>query len=704
MSTFISYSRADSGFAVRLAKDLKSASYDIWLDQLDIPTGARWDDEVEIALEACTTFMIVLSPESLESQNVKDEIGYAIDSGKNILPIKIKSGDIPFRLRRFQYVDFSNQAYEDSLREIKSLLSITGHLLNIKEAEKQPFAEEVKPAEATPVPKAKKTKANRGEAMGSPLTSTSRSRSLIIGVAAVIVLVIAGILINAARTNRPSIVVTPSAEPTVTEVPPTEQPTAKPITDTGQVVALSQAGPSEIFITKFLESKDLEDWEHFVRGLGQRNQVTISPSNDGLLFNLDDSDLHAYYIYKPVNYKDVAIRMKVENLGQNSNIVSMVCRRTGDTWYELSLTGGGEWNLYDYNGEYNPLANGGTALIKYGKSTNEYEMLCMGNEISLRINGQLVTTFKINKDLYTQGQVGLSVSSAAVFPIDIRLIEFEVSQASSEPVAAGGTPIPVTSGNANTPKGDNLLVSPKDGMTMVFVPAGEFTMGSDDGEVMEKPAHTVFLDAYWIDQTEVTNRMFATFLNSERAPSDALDAWFDVGDKDLHVKFINDSWEVDAGFKDHPIIEVKWLGASAYCEWRGEGTRLPTEAEWEKAARGTTENLYAWGNQINCDLANYSECVGSTVKVGSFPSNASPYGALDMAGNVMEWVADWYIEGYYENSPSANPLGPDSGQDRVIRGGSWDGHTEDQVRSTYRFHLPPGESKDDGGFRCVLPE
>ena len=123
MSTFISYSRADSSFAVRLAKDLKLAGLDVWLDQLDIQTGDRWDDKVEAALESCKVFMIVLSPESLQSQNVKDEIGFAIDAGKEILPVKIKSGEIPFRLRRFQYVDFSRQSYAESLKEIKSLLS-----------------------------------------------------------------------------------------------------------------------------------------------------------------------------------------------------------------------------------------------------------------------------------------------------------------------------------------------------------------------------------------------------------------------------------------------------------------------------------------------------------------------------------------------------------------------------------------------------
>ena len=139
MTTFISYSRANSDFAVRLAKDLKAAGHDIWLDQLDIPTGARWDDELEKALRTCSTFLIILSPESIESQNVKDEIGYAIDEGKHILPIMIKQCEVPFRLRRFQYVDYTNEAhdeYDERFEETKSLLSNTAQLPKATEEEK----------------------------------------------------------------------------------------------------------------------------------------------------------------------------------------------------------------------------------------------------------------------------------------------------------------------------------------------------------------------------------------------------------------------------------------------------------------------------------------------------------------------------------------------------------------------------------------
>ena len=129
MTTFISYSRVNSDFAVRLANDLRSDGFDIWLDQLDIPTGSRWDDELEKALDRCSTFLIVLSPESIKSQNVKDEIGYAIDAGKHILPVLIENCKIPLRLRRFQFVDFTDDSYRESLAQIKQLLENTSELL-----------------------------------------------------------------------------------------------------------------------------------------------------------------------------------------------------------------------------------------------------------------------------------------------------------------------------------------------------------------------------------------------------------------------------------------------------------------------------------------------------------------------------------------------------------------------------------------------
>ena len=424
MPAFISYSRANSDFAVRLAKDLKSSGYNVWLDQLDIPTGTRWDDEIELALEACTTFIIILSPESLKSQNVKDEVGYAIDAGKDILPVLIKSGDVPFRLRRFQYVDFTNKPYDASLKEIKSLLAPEGHLVDSQTVEKNPIdGESDRPT--------KKVKAIGGassakpEAIPSPSAKRKAPAGLLIGIIAVVVVLIAVGVVAASRMSRPS-EATLADEVSAAEILPTEQPTASPTPDT---TPAEEVQP-ETFLTKFMENTDLNEWEHLVKGVGSRKKVEIKPSSDGLVFHLEDQDLYTYYMYNPAIYADVIIRMKAENLGQNHNYVSLVCRRTGDQWYEFSVTGGGDWHLYNHSAEYKGITNGGTFAIKYGKTINEYEMRCIGNDISLLINGQLVETVDVTpyRNNYTEGQVGFGVSAREVYPIDIKVIEFEVSK------------------------------------------------------------------------------------------------------------------------------------------------------------------------------------------------------------------------------------------------------------------------------------
>ncbi|HEY3476475.1 MAG TPA: SUMF1/EgtB/PvdO family nonheme iron enzyme [Anaerolineales bacterium] len=717
MSTFISYSRADGPFAIRLAKDLKSAGYDVWLDQLDIPTGARWDDEIESALEACTTFMIVLSPQSLQSQNVKDEIGYAIDSGKDILPVKIKSGDIPFRLRRFQYVDFSQQSYQDSLKEIKSILSTAGQIDSGRVpvgTEGQPADEKEKTLRSTPTVPARRT-VDIEPSPTKPRITTPKprlSRGLVFGIVGVVALAAAGIAIGTMQNSRDP-AATPTGEVVVVQNRPTAQPTTQPTEAATDVSNQTPDERSGTFIARFLNSSELNDWEYLVRGDGKRDKIDISPSSDGLMFNLDDRDVRAYYMYEPVIYEDVVIRIQAENLGQNTNHVSLVCRRTDETWYEYRITAASLWHLFQYDGEYNRLDNGGTTAGKAGKEINEYEMHCIGNQISMYVNGQPVDTFDVINDVYAKGQVGLSVSTEDVFPIDIRIIEFEVSDATSGSNLGESTSISGTAEVADTPSSntgsttaggeENMMTSPKDGMQMVYVPEGEFTMGTDNGEPDEGPPHAVLVNAFWIDRTEVTNQMFADFMNSQTDQS-RISNWIDSDDEDLQVQRVDGSWQAISGYEDHPMIEVKWAGAVAYCEWRGEGTRLPTEAEWEKAARGTTDNLYAWGNDLDCSLANYGTCEGSSVKVGSSPSNASPYGALDMTGNVVEWVLDWYAEDYYQESPSSNPAGPGSGEQRVLRGGSWDERTDYEVRVTYRYTEPPDDSLDDGGFRCVQPE
>jgi formylglycine-generating enzyme required for sulfatase activity/uncharacterized caspase-like protein len=222
------------------------------------------------------------------------------------------------------------------------------------------------------------------------------------------------------------------------------------------------------------------------------------------------------------------------------------------------------------------------------------------------------------------------------------------------------TPSPTKTAIPPTPTlGIGSTKTGNDGMTLLYVPAGNFTMGSDSGSSSEKPTHSVHLDAFWIDTTEVTNAMYAKCVRDKvcNAPSQIRSAK-------------RDSYYGNPDFDNYPVIYVSWDDATDYCSWAGR--RLPTEAEWEKAARGDDARDYPWGNSApNEKILNDNGIVGDTTEVGNYPKGSSPYGALDMAGNVSEWVVDWYRELYYTDQPESNPPGPDQGSARVLRGGSW---------------------------------
>jgi serine/threonine-protein kinase len=224
---------------------------------------------------------------------------------------------------------------------------------------------------------------------------------------------------------------------------------------------------------------------------------------------------------------------------------------------------------------------------------------------------------------------------------------------------------------------------------MVYAPGGTFPMGSagDDPEAShdELPQHKVNLDGFWIDRTEVTNRQFVQFLNDQGngGPQGTQMLILDQGYTQIRQE--GDQFLTTDAALDHPVVMVTWHGAASYCVWAGG--RLPTEAEWEYAARGPDGYVYPWGNDPpDCDVANYGECRRIAVRVASRPSGASWCGALDMAGNVWEWVSDWF--GPYSGRSQDNPSGPTSGEVPVLRGGGW--HSpERELRATYRQHEIP---------------
>ena len=279
------------------------------------------------------------------------------------------------------------------------------------------------------------------------------------------------------------------------------------------------------------------------------------------------------------------------------------------------------------------------------------------------------------------------------------------------------TPEPVA------PTSGDTRVSKVDSMEQIYVGEGEFIMGTEDDDSKqtptgiggvawpEGPEHPVWVHSFWIDKYEVTNAQYTICVNGGACkPPLMLDAPQALVAAE---PFIGRDYYTDPDYANYPVVYVDFYAARDYCAWAGR--RLPTEAEWEKAARGTDGRRYTWGNDPvaddkanfcdrNCpkDVANtlYDDGYMVTAPVGSYPAGASVFGAMDMAGNVWEWVADWYSETYYHNSPLFNPLGPDSGQGRVVRGGSWFDAAY-LIRTSVRNRFNTTQVDNNFGFRCA---
>lgn len=285
-----------------------------------------------------------------------------------------------------------------------------------------------------------------------------------------------------------------------------------------------------------------------------------------------------------------------------------------------------------------------------------------------------------------------------------------------------------------TPEPTAVPVRIRNGMVdMLLVPAATFEMGAESTLLLSEcerftqscepawfaasePVHTVSVAAFYLDATEVTNEAYSAFLNEIGDHQGACDSFDCLTLADSAIAASNGRYSSSADIADHPVTGVTWYGAAAYCNWRG--TRLPTEAEWERAAGWDNENgvkrLYPWGDTFEEAAANSCDVrcteqqavqalddgAATTAAVGSYPDGRSPMGALEMGGNVWEWVADWYAADYYASSPDENPAGPETGDARVVRGGSWF-DTANYSAVAVRFPAPPTESGGSIGFRCA---
>lgn len=263
---------------------------------------------------------------------------------------------------------------------------------------------------------------------------------------------------------------------------------------------------------------------------------------------------------------------------------------------------------------------------------------------------------------------------------------------------ANPTPLPV-----------ETMVRETDGMTMAHIPAGTFKMGSDSGDGDEAPVHEVYLDSFWMDTTEVTNGMYSRCVQagSCKLPRET-------------SSYTRANYYDDPRFADYPVVYVDWSMANAYCQWAG--AHLPTEAQWERSASGDDDRIFPWGNdwdvvkrkRLNFADGNNPETTSDVTlndgfrenaPVGSFEGGRSPYGVYDMAGNVWEWVGDWYDPAYYSSSPTDNPQGPDGPTTeismRALRGGSWVAANEMVFHTSNRNGLDPSHSSESLGFRCA---
>lgn len=224
---------------------------------------------------------------------------------------------------------------------------------------------------------------------------------------------------------------------------------------------------------------------------------------------------------------------------------------------------------------------------------------------------------------------------------------------------------------------------------MILISAGPFLRGTDVGGFDERPQREIFLDAFRIDRYEVTNYRYAQFASATGHRK--------AGPPSRYAKHVG-----KMRGPNQPAVYVSWDDAEAFCRWKGK--RLPTEAEWEKAMRGTDGRLWPWGNSEqphNANWARVNDGYEAAAPVGTFRSDVSPYGVMDGAGNVMEWVEDWYSEGYYKESPEKNPLSPDHGVYRVLRGGGYT-TTGGDLRVTSRSKMVPDFRDETIGFRCAM--
>jgi hypothetical protein len=448
LQTFISYSRVNKQFAIRLASELKSAGFCIWLDMFDIPTGARWDEAVEKALSSSQIFLFIMTPDSVTSENAKDEVGYAIDHGKHILPVLLEPCQIPLRVHRLQYVDFTQMSFEEGIESAKRLLSSLVRDLEDPATEKPNRAggtETLSGMFTVNEPKTVPTSRASTHLLAHRASRATEARISSQAVRRVGLAVLGALMIGAILMVRPLLntLPSPSAEPSLatTSIPPTGT-TAPSKTPAPTSVQMTQT--PQLLRTFRQDFSDAAGWNadwtlHFRHGNPKKQENFIYVVDNGeLKLNINYEYVWGYFLYNPaITYESVEVEAVVSNLRSTASF-GLVCQAGEKGWYEFDITGEGFFYARYVDG-LGSSRDEDRYLIGYGSVSgfkdsyasareNVIRVLCSGNSFSLWVNDRELMKDVASRFPSQHGQIGFTVRSFENYPVYVAVQSIEARE------------------------------------------------------------------------------------------------------------------------------------------------------------------------------------------------------------------------------------------------------------------------------------
>jgi len=425
LRTFISYSRVNQQFALKLACELKSAGFSIWMDQFDIPTGRRWDDEIEKALLECEIFLIIMTPASIASENAKDEIGYAIDHNKRIMPVLLENCEIPLRLRRLQYVDFTQKNFAEGISSAKELLSKLVNEESFPAPAKVSVGKDSKVDSSIEINSLQALAHGKEKSLGIARQRLSTKSIAMIGGAVLFVLILIGGVLYASL--HPVLVPSPTVQTQAIKPSNTPAPAV-----TATIADTPLPVDQRFYIEEF--DGDLASWIFYAKS-GRENEFKRYIKNGRLVIQIQPQKdtPWGYLIRTDFKYTDVQLEAVVINNGNNGNGVSLVCRYSDKGWYEFEISNDGSYSIYAFGPNGAILKNGyelaraHSPAIKTGREENVFTATCKGNELSLAVNGTPIKTVNTKYD-FTEGSAGMGFSAPQNLPVDVEFESVKITE------------------------------------------------------------------------------------------------------------------------------------------------------------------------------------------------------------------------------------------------------------------------------------